>query len=144
MFNKWQTQTEHIQRELKAFADRVPEILSVGLISVDGLRLGSYIKNPNVRERGMAERAASGRSNDHEEEDRMAAMGAAMFSLGERISSELGGGEWEFSAIAGRKAKIFERLVDDETLIIAIALPESSIDAMLPELKITCERLIQS
>jgi hypothetical protein len=42
---KLKNQPERIQQELKALADRIPEILSVGLITPDGLKLGFYSKD---------------------------------------------------------------------------------------------------
>ncbi len=146
MNNKLTNQPERVQQELKVLADRIPEILSVALISVDGLRLGFYSKNPNVRERRRAEMEATGRSSDSEEEDRLGPLGAMILSLSERSTNELGGGEWEFSVIVGKQAKIFQLAVnleiDEETVLIAIAERESSIAAILPELKATCEKLI--
>jgi predicted regulator of Ras-like GTPase activity (Roadblock/LC7/MglB family) len=134
---KLKNQPERIQQELKALADRIPEILSVGLITPDGLKLGFYSKDPRVH---------SSENSENEEEGSIGPMGAAITSLSERISSRLGAGEWTFSVIAGKKGIIFEQLiqlVNEEVVIIAIAQPESSIDAILPELKATCERLLQ-
>jgi predicted regulator of Ras-like GTPase activity (Roadblock/LC7/MglB family) len=141
MAKKWDNQSERIQKELKNFADHNPEILTTALITVDGLTLGLYSKNPSAREAAIM---STFEGKAREVEDRFGPISAAITSLSERISSELGAGEWDFSVIAGKKAKIFQRLVDDETVIIAITQPESSPDAMWPELKATCERLIQS
>lgn len=137
MNNNLQKQPEHVQQELKALEDRIPEILSVGLITLDGLKLGFYSKDPRVH---------SSENSENEEEGSIGPMGAAITSLSERISSRLGAGEWTFSVIAGKKGIIFEQLVSEENdglAIIAIAPPESSIDTILPELKAACERLLQ-
>jgi predicted regulator of Ras-like GTPase activity (Roadblock/LC7/MglB family) len=135
MNNKLRNQSEHVQRELKALADRIPEILSVALIRIDGLKLGFYSKISPVR------------SIENKEEDRLGPLGAMILSLSERSTNELGGGEWEFSVIVGKQAKIFQLAVnpeiDEETVLIAITEHESLIDAILPELKATRERLIQ-
>ena len=130
MTNKLQNQPELVQRELKAFADRVQEILTVGLISIDGLILGLYDKRYSVTigEESYAENAIS-------------AMSAAMVSMGERISMELRAGEWEFSVIGGKQGIVISLMVDPELVISVIAKHGSSVDAILPELKAACERL---
>jgi predicted regulator of Ras-like GTPase activity (Roadblock/LC7/MglB family) len=143
MNNKLKNQPEPVQQELKALADRIPRILSVALISVDGFRLGFYSRNPNVRERRRAEMEATGRSSESEDEDRVAAMSGASSQWSELISSQLGVGEWMSSVITGKKGTIFQHLVNEEIVLFAFAPPETSIDAILPELKAAGERLLQ-
>jgi predicted regulator of Ras-like GTPase activity (Roadblock/LC7/MglB family) len=134
MNNNFQKKSELVQQELKALTDRIPEIVSVAFIDVDGLKQGFYSKDPRVNAR---ENSRNG------EEGRYPSMGAAMVSLGEHISSELGAGEWKFTIVGGKRGTIFELGVNDEVVIIAFAQPESSIDAILPELKAAGERLLQ-
>jgi predicted regulator of Ras-like GTPase activity (Roadblock/LC7/MglB family) len=134
MTSNFQKKPELVQQELKALTDRIPEIVSVALITVDGLKPFFYSKDPRVSAR---------ENSGNEEESSFGPMGAAIVSLSEHISSRLGAGEWTFSVVAGNRGIIFEQAVDDESVIIAFAQPESSVDTILPELKATCERLLQ-
>jgi predicted regulator of Ras-like GTPase activity (Roadblock/LC7/MglB family) len=133
MNNKLLKQHELLQQELKALTDRIPEILSVALISVDGLAIGFYSKDPRVSSR---------ENSGNEEESSFGPISAAITSFSEHISSRLGAGEWTFSVVAGKRGIIFQQSVNDEVVIIAFAQPESSIEVILPELKAAAERLI--
>jgi predicted regulator of Ras-like GTPase activity (Roadblock/LC7/MglB family) len=123
--NTGKSKFELIHEELKSLAENIAQIVSVGLVSVDGLTMGFYSRSPNA------------------EQDRLASMSAASLSLGERITSELGAGQWAFAVTAGDNATIFQMTVGDEAVLIAIIEGLPSIDQTLPLLKVACEKLMQ-
>jgi len=65
------SRSQELTERLRALLNSTPEIEGAAVVSVDGLGIASVL-NPDI------------------EEDRIAAMSAAMLSLGERIASELG------------------------------------------------------
>ena len=76
------SRTELMVDRLRDLQSTTPEIEASAVVSVDGLIMASSLP-ANV------------------EEDRVSAMSAAMLSLGERISSELGRGELEQVMVKG-------------------------------------------
>ena len=59
------------------------------------------------------------------EEDRVSAMSAAMLSLGERISSELGRGTLEQVFIKGERGYVILTSVGEEAVLTVLARPEA-------------------
>jgi predicted regulator of Ras-like GTPase activity (Roadblock/LC7/MglB family) len=152
------SQIKHIQRsmrikqQLKEFADRMPDIRWIGLIATDGFGIGHYNKNHYTQAPIFTREIVtpSGEriliEEEHEEGDRVTPMTAATLSLSERISQEVGTGEWEFTVIAGKRAKKIALSINQETGLVAVVEPSMSIDAMLIELKSlipVCEKLIK-
>jgi predicted regulator of Ras-like GTPase activity (Roadblock/LC7/MglB family) len=75
--------TEQFVDRLRALQESTPEIQGSAVVSPDGLSIAAVL-NPPI------------------EEDRVAAMSAAMLSLGERIAKELGRGKMEQVYIKGK------------------------------------------
>lgn len=96
------TRTEKIIRKLEELQASSPAIQGAGIVSVDGLPIASVL-------RGVAE------------EDRLAAMSAAMLSLGERISMELQRGALEQVYIKGEDGYVFLTAVGDEAVLTVMA-----------------------
>ncbi len=63
--------------------------------------------------------------------DRPAAMGAALSSLGERVSKELRGGALRYSLIAGENGMHLLAVLDEDNLLLLNLHPQTSIDALL-------------
>ncbi len=63
--------------------------------------------------------------------DRPSAMGAALSSLGERVSKELRGGALRYSLIAGENGTHLLAVLDEDNLWLLGLHPQTSIDALL-------------
>jgi predicted regulator of Ras-like GTPase activity (Roadblock/LC7/MglB family) len=113
-----------IHDEMVALADSLPGLSCIALVSVDGIMVDFYRKSGEL------------------EEDRISAMSAAMISLGERITSDLAGGLLDTTIILGTKATIFEVMVGDDYVYIAIMPPKQPVDQTLAQIKASAERLL--
>jgi predicted regulator of Ras-like GTPase activity (Roadblock/LC7/MglB family) len=78
---------KRVDEALSRFVLESPAAVRASLVSANGLLLGSF---PRQAE---------------QDQDRVAAMSAAMLSLGERISDELGSGELRHALIAGERTQ---------------------------------------
>ena len=85
-----------------------PDIEASAVVSVDGLIMASALQQ------GV-------------EEDRVSAMSAAMLSLGERISNELGRAGLEQVYIKGDKGSIVLTSIGDEAVLTALARHEAKL-----------------
>lgn len=65
------------------------------------------------------------------EADRPSAMGAALLSLGERVSRELRGGTLHYSLIAGENGLHLAVALDEDNSLLLGLHPQTSIDALL-------------
>jgi hypothetical protein len=72
--------------------------------------------------------------------DRPAAMGAALLSLGERVSKELRGGALHYSLIAGEDAVHVAAALDGDNVLLFGLHPQTSIDALLSAVRETVTR----
>ena len=86
-------------REMQAAS---PDIEASAVVSVDGLIMASALPTDD-------------------EEDRVSAMSAAMLSLGERISGELGRGDLEQVYIRGDGGCILLTAIGEEAVLTALA-----------------------
>jgi predicted regulator of Ras-like GTPase activity (Roadblock/LC7/MglB family) len=77
----------------------------------------------------------------HVEEDRVSAMSAAMLSLGERISSELGRGTLEQVFIKGEKGYVILTSVGEEAVLTVLARPEAKLGLIFLDVNRTVEDL---
>jgi predicted regulator of Ras-like GTPase activity (Roadblock/LC7/MglB family) len=93
-----------LEQTLREVARRLPDLRWAAIVSADGLIQEMY--DPF----GKAER------------DRAAAMTAAAFSLGERISSELRHGQMTYSVIAGNEGPFVVHSIGQE-YTLAVSLP---------------------
>lgn len=99
---------EHL-RDMQASS---PDIEASAVVSVDGLTIASALPQ------GV-------------EEDRVAAMSAAMLSLGERIASELGRGSLEQVYIKGSNGYVFLMSVADDAVLTALARKHAKLGLLL-------------
>ncbi len=147
MSEKQTNRSQLTHQELKSFVEQSPAFLWIALISIDGEKIGFYRQDSYAEEDRIvamaATRAVVGSSGSEIEEDRIMAISAATTNLSERISSELDGGVWEFSIIAGKQAKIFDLMLNEESMLVAAVKPETSIDTTLIDLQTVCKRLLE-
>jgi hypothetical protein len=106
-------------RELQASS---PDIEASAIVSVDGLSIASALPH------GV-------------EEDRVSAMSAAMLSLGERISGELGRGGLEQVYIKGDSGFILLTAVGEEAVLTALARQEAKLGLIFLEMRRAAEDL---
>jgi predicted regulator of Ras-like GTPase activity (Roadblock/LC7/MglB family) len=75
------------------------------------------------------------------EEDRVAAMSAAMQSLGERIASELARGNIEEVYVRGDKGYVFLRAVGEEAVLTVLARRDAKLGLIFLDMKRAAEDL---
>lgn len=99
-----------------------PDIEASAVVSVDGLTIASALPQ------GV-------------EEDRVAAMSAAMLSLGERIASELGRGGLEQVYIKGSEGYVILMSVGQEAVLTALARENAKLGLILLDMRRALEAL---
>lgn len=99
-----------------------PDIEASAVVSVDGLTIASALPQ------GV-------------EEDRVAAMSAAMLSLGERIASELGRGSLEQVYIKGSNGYVLLMAIGSEAVLTALARENAKLGLILLDMHRTVEAL---
>jgi predicted regulator of Ras-like GTPase activity (Roadblock/LC7/MglB family) len=100
-------------RELQASS---PDIEASAVVSVDGLSIASALPQ------GV-------------EEDRVSAMSAAMLSLGERISSELGRGSVEQVYVKGVKGFVILMSVGEDAVLTALAREQAKLGLIFLDMR---------
>jgi len=96
------SRTEQMIERLRDLQVSSPAVEAAAIISVDGLSMASSLP-ASV------------------EEDRVAAMSAAMLSLGERIASELGRGTLDQVYIKGEKGFVILMAIGEEAVLTVLA-----------------------
>ncbi len=99
-----------------------PSIEASAVVSVDGLTIATALPS-NV------------------EEDRVAAMSAAMLSLGERIATELGRGGLEQVYIKGSSGYVILMAIGSEAVLTALAHETAKLGLILLDMHRTVEAL---
>ncbi len=99
-----------------------PDVMASAVVSVDGLIIASALP-ADV------------------EEDRVSAMSAAMLSLGERISGELGRGTLEQVYIRGDEGFVILTAVGEEAVLTALARKEAKLGLVFLEMRRAAEDL---
>lgn len=102
------SRTEQMIERLRDLQASSPAVEAAAVVSVDGLSMASSMP-ANV------------------EEDRVAAMSAAMLSLGERIASELGRGSLEQVYIKGQKGYVILMAVGEEAVLTVLAREDAKL-----------------
>ncbi|MGH2583196.1 MAG: roadblock/LC7 domain-containing protein [Anaerolineales bacterium] len=110
------SRTQFITLRLQSLIDSVPDVLGAAVVSTDGLSIASVLQPPI-------------------DEDRVAAMSAAMLSLGERISSELGRGVMEQVYIKGTEGYALLVAVGPQAVLTIISGGEAKLGMLLLELR---------
>jgi predicted regulator of Ras-like GTPase activity (Roadblock/LC7/MglB family) len=108
--------SERLDRILAELVGQVPEIEAASVVSFDGLPMASALPL------GM-------------DEDRVAAMSAALLSLGERAAEGLGRGELSQVYVEGENGNVFLVSADDEAVLVAVAARGAKVGMMLFEIR---------
>jgi predicted regulator of Ras-like GTPase activity (Roadblock/LC7/MglB family) len=116
------TKTETLTAMLKALQASTSDIEASAVVSVDGLMIASALP-ADV------------------EEDRVAAMAAAMLSLGERSAKELSKGELDQVYVKGEDGYILLMSIGKDAVLTALARKEAKLGLVFLDMKRTAEEL---
>jgi len=109
-----------LDRVLTELVAQVPEIEAASVVSFDGLPMAAALPD------GM-------------DEDRVAAMSAALLSLGERAAEGLGRGLLSQVYVEGEDGTVFLVSADDEAVLVAVAAKGAKVGMMLYEVRRAAE-----
>lgn len=118
------SRTEQLVEKLRDLRASSGDVEGAAIVSVDGLSMASDL------------RAGT-------EEDRVSAMSAAMLSLGERISSELGRGELEQVMVKGENGYVILTAVGEEAVLTVLARKEAKLGLIFLDVTRTVGALTQ-
>jgi len=109
---------------LRDLAASSPDVEASAVVSVDGLTMASALP-PQV------------------EEDRVAAMSAAMLSLGERIANELGRGNLDQVYIKGENGFVVLMSVGKEAVLTVLARKQARLGLLFLDMRRATEDLAE-
>jgi predicted regulator of Ras-like GTPase activity (Roadblock/LC7/MglB family) len=118
------SRADQMVERLRSMQAAAPDIEASAIVSVDGLIMASALQQ------GV-------------EEDRVSAMSAAMLSLGERISGELGRGSLEQVYIKGDAGSIVLTSVGSEAVLTALARQEAKLGLIFLEMRRAAEDIVR-
>ncbi|MBW3640684.1 MAG: roadblock/LC7 domain-containing protein [Actinobacteria bacterium] len=110
------SRSDRLDRAIHALLSQTPEIEAVAVVSFDGLPMAAALP-PSM------------------DEDRVAAMSAALLSLGERAAQGLGRGELSQVYIEGTDGTVFLVSAEDEAVLVAVAAKGAKVGMMLYEVR---------
>jgi predicted regulator of Ras-like GTPase activity (Roadblock/LC7/MglB family) len=110
------SRSHRLDRAIGDLLAQAPEIEAAAVVSFDGLPMASAL--PATMD-----------------EDRVAAMSAALLSLGERAAEGLGRGALSQVYIEGEHGTVFLVSADDEAVLVAVASPGAKVGMMLYEVR---------
>src|SRR4051812_28293205 len=110
------SRASRLDRALADLLTQAPEVEAAAVVSFDGLPMASAL--PATMD-----------------EDRVAAMSAALLSLGERAAEGLGRGSLNQVYIEGESGTVFLVSADDEAVLVAVAAKAAKVGMMLYEVR---------
>src|SRR4051812_13780022 len=110
------SRASRLDRALADLLAQAPEVEAAAVVSFDGLPMASAL--PATMD-----------------EDRVAAMSAALLSLGERAAEGLGRGGLNQVYIEGENGTVFLVSADDEAVLVAVAAKGAKVGMMLFEVR---------
>ena len=116
------SRSDRLDHTLRALLGSTPEIEAAAVVTFDGLPMASALP-PSM------------------DEDRVAAMSAALLSLGERAAQGLGRGELSQVYIEGDAGTVFLVSAEDEAVLVAVAAKGAKAGMMLYEVKRSAARV---
>jgi predicted regulator of Ras-like GTPase activity (Roadblock/LC7/MglB family) len=118
------SRAERLVGRLRELQSTTPEIEASAVVSVDGLIMASSLPA------GI-------------EEDRVSAMSAAMLSLGDRISTELGRGVLDQVYIKGQEGYVILMAVGDEAVLTTLVREGAKLGLILLDMRRTVDDLVK-
>jgi predicted regulator of Ras-like GTPase activity (Roadblock/LC7/MglB family) len=110
------SRSDRLDRAIHGLLSQTPEIEAAAVVSFDGLPMASALP-PSM------------------DEDRVAAMSAALLSLGERAAQGLGRGELSQVYIEGETGTVFLVSADNEAVLVAVAAKGAKVGMMMYEVR---------
>ncbi len=117
-----QSKIERLTYMLKELEATTPDIEASAVVSIDGLMIASALPQDV-------------------EEDRVAAMSAAMLSLGERTASELARGELSEVYVKGETGYIILMSAGENAVLTALARKDAKLGLIFLDMKRTAEEI---
>ena len=117
-----QSRSQTMYNLLRELQHASPDIEASAVVSVDGLSIASALPQDV-------------------EEDRVSAMSAAMLSLGDRISSELGRGALNQVYVKGNESYVILMSIGEEAVLTALANNRAKLGLILLDMRRTAEEL---
>jgi predicted regulator of Ras-like GTPase activity (Roadblock/LC7/MglB family) len=114
------SRSQQLDRVIADLLSQAPEVEAAAVVSFDGLPMASAL--PATMD-----------------EDRVAAMSAALLSLGERAAEGLGRGGLNQVYIEGDTGTVFLVSADDEAVLVAVAAKGAKVGMMLYEVRRAAE-----
>jgi uncharacterized protein len=114
------SRNERMVERLRELQVSSPDVEAAAIISVDGLPIATSLPQ------GV-------------EEDRVAAMSAAMLSLGERIASELGRGLLDEVYVRGERGYVILRAVGEEAVLTVLARQQAKLGLLFLDMRRAAE-----
>ena len=118
------SRSDQMVERLRNMQAAAPDIEASAVVSVDGLIMASALQQ------GV-------------EEDRVSAMSAAMLSLGERISTELGRAGLEQVYIKGNAGSIVLTSIGEEAVLTALARQDAKLGMIFLEMRRAAEDIVK-
>ena len=118
------SRTEQMVDRLRALQASSPDVEASAVVSVDGLTMASALP-ADV------------------EEDRVAAMSAAMLSLGERIATELGRGDLDQVYIRGAQGFVILMAVGNGAVLTVLAREQAKLGLLFLDMRRATEDLTE-
>ena len=118
------SRVDRLTNSLYELQSSATDIEATAIVSVDGLIIASALPTDAG-------------------EDRVAAMSAAMLSLGERIAMELGRGSLEQVYIKGDQGYVILMSVGEEAVLTVLAHERAKLGLVFLEMRRACETLAQ-
>lgn len=110
------TKAEHLAHALDRFLDVSPEVEAAAVVSADGLPMASALP-------------------DHVEEDRLAAMSAALLTLGDRAAEGLGKGELAQVFVEGSTGYVILMAAGPHAVLVAVTSRDAKVGLVLFEMR---------
>ncbi len=110
------SRSDRLDQAIHRLLAQTPELEAAAVVSFDGLPMAAALP-PSM------------------DEDRVAAMSAALLSLGERAAQGLGRGELSQVYIEGESGTVFLISADNEAVLVAVAAKGAKVGMMLYEVK---------
>ncbi|MBN1246831.1 MAG: roadblock/LC7 domain-containing protein [Anaerolineae bacterium] len=114
------SRNERMIERLRELQVSSPDVEAAAIISVDGLPIATSLPQ------GV-------------EEDRVAAMSAAMLSLGERIAGELGRGMLDEVYVKGERGYVILRAVGEEAVLTVLARQRAKLGLLFLDMRRAAE-----
>ena len=114
--------SQQMVERLRSMQASAPDIEASAVVSVDGLIMASALQQGA-------------------EEDRVSAMSAAMLSLGERISTELGRGLLDQVYIKGKEGYVILMSVGDEAVLTTLVREGAKLGLIFLDMRRTADDL---